>query len=560
MSATKLRTLAAAVLCCGLALAVGSGTLHFANAQPDPKPKVPLAQSGGAGSPAPKLPDKFAPAEAEKKVLCVIPLKKLDAKTAAEKLVSLLPNTVTVAAVRDENALLVYASAKGTDDVKLVLRTLGEELPKDTPKPADPMAKPKVSAVKKYTFGFRNTPWADVLDWYSKESGLVMITTVKPTGTVTLGPSQDKQFTLAEITDIINEALAQQKLILIRREKSFLLHPADEKVDPAFFRRVEPTELPELARTELAEVQLALNDLDAGEIGSELRKLLTPFGEIAFAKGKVLIVRDTVGNIERIRQTITAIEKPAAPRGGGADPWKPAGAEPVLKRLNLQKPLVAADVAKNIEKAFAGQQLQVIPLPNENDVLVLASADLCEQIANHVRALQGRPKVYSIRFDKKSWKDVFAWYAAESGLTYVGAALPTGTFTFGAQNDLLDGLTPMYTLAEVTDHINDALLKQNWLLVRNDKSFAVVPADEKVDPKWVPQITINELPKRGRTELVQVVLTPKGLLVTDILPDIKKLLGPFGSAIAFRNDSLVIQDIAGNILKIKKTLDELEKK
>lgn len=556
MSATKLRTLTAAVLCCGLALAIGSGALHFANAQPDPKPK---ADAIGANSkPAPEKA-KPAGAEAVQKLLGVIPLKKLNAQEAVGKLLKLLPDTITVVAVRDENAIIVYGTVKGIEQVRFGLEVLGEVFPKDESLPAMPKA--FKGKAKTFTFNMRNTPWDDVLAAYSGLSGLTYVGNTKPTGKFSLSAPVGREFTLNEITDLINETLAQQKFILVRREKSFFLHPADEKVDPAFFRRVEVNELSELGRTELVEVQLALENLDAGELRDELRKLLTPFGEIAFAKGKVLIVRDTVGNVSRIRATLEMCAKPApAPQGGGADPRKLAAGEPVLKRLNLQKPLVAADVAKNIEKTFAGQQLHVIPLPNENDVLVLASADLCEQIANHVRALGGGPKVYSLRLDKKPWKDVFAWYAKESGLAYVGDTLPAGTFTFGMENDALDGLSPMYTLAEVTDHINDALLKQNWLLVRNEKTCSAVPADEKVDPKWVRHVEAGELSKRGRTELVQVVLTHKGLLAADIVPEIKKLLGPFGSVAAPHNDALVIRDVAGNILKIKKTLEELEKK
>jgi len=249
MFATKLRAVAAVVACCGLALACTIGAIHFANAQP--APDVPLAGStDGGDKPAPdKSPEK--PADAEKRVLSVISLKKLDAKSTVAKLLELLPKAVTVAAVRDENALLVYATAKSTEDVRLVLRALGEELPKEAVKPGEP---------KKYTFRMKNAKWDEVLEWYAKVTGLTMITTVKPTGTFTFEPPAGKEFTLSEITDILNETMAQQKFILIRRHMTFFIHPADERIDPKYVQLIELSELPNRSKTEIVLVTPAAQE------------------------------------------------------------------------------------------------------------------------------------------------------------------------------------------------------------------------------------------------------------------------------------------------------------
>jgi RNA polymerase sigma factor (sigma-70 family) len=118
MFAKKLQTVAAG-LCVGLALLAAAGGIHSANAQPGLRRPDSFEK--------PRMPDR--PKPAEDKVLSVIPLKKLDARPTADTLLELLPKSVTVAAARDENALLVYATARGTDDVRLVLRTLGEGTP-----------------------------------------------------------------------------------------------------------------------------------------------------------------------------------------------------------------------------------------------------------------------------------------------------------------------------------------------------------------------------------------------------------------------------------------------
>jgi RNA polymerase sigma factor (sigma-70 family) len=467
MFATKLRTLAASLLCCGFALACAVGAIHLANARPASGEPAPRFGGGGAARPA--------PADAGPKKLSLIPLKTLDAKPTAEKLAKLLPAAVTVAAVRDENALVVYATAKGTDDVRLVLRALGEELPKDEPaRPAEP---------KRYaTFRFRDADWDEVLKWYAEESGLTLVAAVKPKGKVTIGSTREGGYTFADITDLINEALAPQKFILVRRKLTFFIHPTDEKIEPSGYQGVELSDLKNWGKTELVEVAIPLQGLNAPEAKPEVEKLLTPFGSVAGLRGKVIVVRDTVGNIERILKTLAAIENP--PKVG---PVEPAPA---------------------------------------------------------------RPKTYSMRFEKAAWKDVLAWYAAETGLTRVGDAGPTGTFT------LVPPTGKEYTLAEITDLINDALLAEKWLLVRGEKTFTLLPADDKVDPKWAPRVKVEELHLCGRTELVEVVVTPTGVVAADIIDDVRKLLGPFGQVSGLGNNVLVIRDTARNVRRIVRTFGE----
>jgi RNA polymerase sigma factor (sigma-70 family) len=488
MFATKLRVVAAVAACCGLALACTVGAIHFANAQPTPEPKLnPLDLLGLGDKPAPeKTPAKTAPAE--KKLLTAIPLKKLAAKAAAEKLLKLLPAAVTVAAARDENTLLVYATAKGTDDVRLVLRTLGEELPKEAAKPAEP---------KKYTFRMKNVPWGDVLDWYAKETGLTMITTLKPTGTFTFNPPEGRQFTLEEITDLLNEAMAQQKFILIRRHMTFFIHPADERIDPKYVPLVELSELSKRGKTEIVLVILPLKKFAVADVKDELKKLLTPFGSIiVLEKQNSLLIQDTVGNINRIREVLEPLEK-QPPMGDPIDP----------------------------------------------------------------RKLPAKPKTYSIKFQKTPWKDVFTWYATESGLTRVGDSLPTGTFTFTSPvpENPQEIFSPALSLDQITDYINESLLAQKWLLVRGETTFIVVPADEKVDPKWVRRIKPEELDSLGRTELVEVMIQPERFTLGEVDDAVKQMVGPFGHLRYLTKSQIVeVCGTATNVRAIVKKIRELD--
>jgi hypothetical protein len=137
----------------------------------------------------------------------------------------------------------------------------------------------------------------------------------------------------------------------------------------------------------------------------------------------------------------------------------------------------------------------------------------------------------------------------------VGDELPKGTFTF-----LPPKPDQQFTLVEITDFVNEALLAQKWLLIRQEKTFAVVPADEKVDPKLVRRVELSELDKYGRTELVEILIVPSGVLAADLLDPVRKLSGPFGAVVANggERNMLVIRDTVGNLKRIVEVIRKLE--
>ena len=164
-------------------------------------------------------------------------------------------------------------------------------------------------AEKLVSLHFEKAPWGDVLDWYAKETGLTMITTVKPTGSVDMKPGKDRKFTMGEVTDLINETMAQQKFILIRRHMTFFIQPADEKIDPTLVPRLTLAELAKRGRTEIVQVILPIEGMVVADAQDELKKLLTPFGQmVALEKPNSILLLDTVGNIVRIQQTLDDVK------------------------------------------------------------------------------------------------------------------------------------------------------------------------------------------------------------------------------------------------------------
>jgi type II secretory pathway component GspD/PulD (secretin) len=167
---------------------------------------------------------------------------------------------------------------------------------------------------RKIPFEVRDKPWTgekgSVLEWLSDQTGLpVSVSSAKPTGTLTfISPTVNgvpKQYALPAIIDILNDELRKQKLILIRRAKTFTVESTDEKIDPAALPRVLPDELEQYGNTELLSVVFPLTTMVAEEFAVEVKGMLGPFGSVVpLAHVNKLLVQDTAANLKRIRAII----------------------------------------------------------------------------------------------------------------------------------------------------------------------------------------------------------------------------------------------------------------
>jgi hypothetical protein len=160
-------------------------------------------------------------------------------------------------------------------------------------------------------------------------------------------------------------------------------------------------------------------------------------------------------------------------------------------------------------------------------------------------------KTYTQKFDKATWDSVFSWFSKATGLQQITTEKPGGTVTVNIDNK---------SLADTVDLLNDALAREKWVLVRSEQSFTLHPASEKVPPELIPQVPVDQLPRRGRTEMVQVFLPLKTLSAEEIAPQVKqaKLLSNFGDVGPLGNTHLVVQDKVGNIRHILNYLKDLE--
>jgi type II secretory pathway component GspD/PulD (secretin) len=169
----------------------------------------------------------------------------------------------------------------------------------DTPKSAVAPAKPE----KTVTFSFENKPWSQVIDWFKTESGLVYASTYTPTGSVTIKPNAGKKYTIPEVIDLLNEMLAP-KSVLIRREQTFTIWPADEPIESQDVARITEDDLAKRGKTEVVQLVVSLGSLNAEETVPQLKVMLSSFGKISPLGGNSVIVQDKAGNVRRIKTEI----------------------------------------------------------------------------------------------------------------------------------------------------------------------------------------------------------------------------------------------------------------
>lgn len=156
-------------------------------------------------------------------------------------------------------------------------------------------------------------------------------------------------------------------------------------------------------------------------------------------------------------------------------------------------------------------------------------------------------KLMSFTFRFAPWEDVLKKFAEHAGLTLDLNVTPPGTFNY------LDN--GKYTVTQALDIINGYLIQKGYILVRRDK-FLVVCSVDNIEPNLIPDVAFADLAKRGRNELVRVLLPIEGMPPETAADEAQELLGPQGKIVPLsKTGRLVVTDIASNVLRIHELLN-----
>ena len=158
-----------------------------------------------------------------------------------------------------------------------------------------------------------------------------------------------------------------------------------------------------------------------------------------------------------------------------------------------------------------------------------------------------REPTLRFRFQNAPWEQVLDLFAKAAGLTLNMRDLPPGEFTYFDDRPR----TPI----EALDVMNRYLMPDGFLLVRHDRFLTVFDTSKGIPPNIIQTVSLEELPRRGETELVRVVFPLDERDASKTAEEIRRLLGPQGQVSALDSaNSLVVTDVAKNLIEVQALL------
>lgn len=154
----------------------------------------------------------------------------------------------------------------------------------------------------------------------------------------------------------------------------------------------------------------------------------------------------------------------------------------------------------------------------------------------------------------KTWDATIKWFCQQAQMPLVGKyPAPAGTINFFNVNGP-DGKPREYTLAEIFDVLNEMLMSEHkHILMRREATLMIYPADEPIDKLIIPRIEVSELPERGKTEIVEVVVKLRGELnAVEFAPQARRLLGVWGIVTPLEDTNQLI--IQGTVDSLRRNL------
>lgn len=238
--------------------------------------------------------------------------------------------------------------------------------PEQTSTPAVPPASvPVVQASQppeepRIGFAFKNAPFDQVLDFFSRQSGVPIIFEAEaPVGALTFVSANE--YELAEAISVLNLTLRRHDRYL-RHEGDFLylstLPEAAKRAGESF-----ETELPEgVTPDQIVTVSIPLSNASAALVAEQIKPLLDSYGSVtAVPEQNIVIIVETAAQIERISQVIQTI-----------DERRPMDSSYKLFPLRHAE----ADTVVNALKGLVGTRVQRIIIDKDGQQRVVEDVDV----------------------------------------------------------------------------------------------------------------------------------------------------------------------------------------
>ena len=322
-------------------------------------------------------------------------------------------------------------AAQPADECRRQADAAPTEIPVAKPEPTAPTEPVKLP--DKLRFSFRFQPWGEVLDWFAKQAGLSLVMDAPPPGTFNY--TDDREYTPAEMIDVLNSVLLTKGFTLMRRERMLMLVNLEDGIPPNLVETVAPEDLDSRGEFELLRAIFSLEKLTAEDAEAEVKKLLGPQGSVVtLPKSRQILVTETAGRLRTIRRVLARIEDPeglnaaelkafdlkyalpeqalavlrrlfdiAEDKSAAADGSISFSADPTGRRLLVSgrpdKVARVAEVLKVIDVAGPGGELA--GLPPQLQVYPIASADPQAVLKVMQTLMEGQPDV-RLAIDEKT--------------------------------------------------------------------------------------------------------------------------------------------------------------
>ncbi len=242
-------------------------------------------------------------------------------------------------------------------------------------------------------FNFKDAPFEQVLDFFSRESGLPIIREANPPN-ATMTFISAKRYTFDEALSILNLNLKMHNLYL-RREENFLylatLEGSFQKPTPILNGRVDES----VPDDRIVTVTIPLSNALAPIVGEQIKPLIGSYGGVqAVPAQNMLIITETAGQVRRLSEIIRAIdsEKPIDSSTEifplrHTDPQTVVGALKALIGERIKKVIVDKNGKQTVVEEETVPQVQLYPDARTNTVLATGAKARIETVRELIALL-----------------------------------------------------------------------------------------------------------------------------------------------------------------------------
>ncbi len=158
-----------------------------------------------------------------------------------------------------------------------------------------------------------------------------------------------------------------------------------------------------------------------------------------------------------------------------------------------------------------------------------------------------RSATWIFNFQNAPWSTVLKNFARHSQMSLMMEQTPTGELTYFDDRP--------YAFSEAMDVLNDHLLQQGYLLVRNENKLTSVSATNGFRDGTAPFIAARDIPALGRNELVSVAFLLNGSVSPQAVSEVQQLLSPIGRVMPLSNSNrLIVTDIGSSLRRLRDLL------